>query len=105
MDLCQVAVEQKKDTECQQLFLKAKDQNSKDIMRMCVIKHDVLLRSVTVAKAGQRFQLLVPTNLKEVFLSYAHDNPQWSLRQSQNIVETTIVCVLVVHTYRCLAIL
>ncbi|XP_073731162.1 retrovirus-related Pol polyprotein from transposon opus [Misgurnus anguillicaudatus] len=76
VDLSQVADEQKKDAECQELFLKAEDQSSKDIMRtQYVVKNDVLFRSVPVAKGGQRFQLLVPTNLKEVFLNYAHDNP------------------------------
>lgn len=75
-DLSQIAVEQNKDTECQEITVKAKDQNTTDLMRThYVVKNNILFRSVPDSKGGQRFQTVVPTSLKEAFLTYAHDSP------------------------------
>lgn len=71
-DLSQITV----DTECQEITVKAKDQNTTDFMRThYVVKNNILFRSVPDSKGGQRFQIVVPTSLKEAFLTYAHDRP------------------------------
>ncbi len=67
-DLFQIAAEQNKDTECQEIMVKAKNLNTTDLMRThYVFKNDVLFRSVPVSKGGQRFQIVVPASLEEVF--------------------------------------
>ncbi|KAI2663134.1 Transposon Ty3-G Gag-Pol polyprotein [Labeo rohita] len=76
LDLSEMADEQKKDPECQEIMVNAKKQHTTDLKRThYVIKNEVLFRSVPCPKEGQRLQVVVPAKLKEVMLTYAHDSP------------------------------
>ncbi|XP_073808802.1 adenosylhomocysteinase isoform X1 [Danio rerio] len=76
LDLSQIACEQEKDTECQEIMVKAKSQRTTDLKRTHYIcKNGVLFRSIPDSKEGQRLQVVIPEKLREVTLSYAHDSP------------------------------
>lgn len=60
LDLSLIGDEQKKDPEYQEIMVKAKSQQTKDLMRThYVFKNEVLFRSVPDSKEGQRFQFVV----------------------------------------------
>lgn len=76
VDLTQIATEQQKDVEVQELIKKASLQVNHDISRVhYVMQNGILFRSVPDGHKGQKLQIIVPMCHREEFLQYAHDNP------------------------------
>lgn len=75
VDLAQIATDQQRDPELQELIQEAQCKDVADPTRVhYVMQNGFLFRSLPKGQQGQKLQLMIPSSQSEALLHYAHDS-------------------------------